>query len=249
MPGADPDVTLDHLAGEWRVYQLRRGHRFATDDVLTAWTGWRACPDARRLLDLGAGVGSVGLMALMRAPEDARLTAVELQPVSADLMRRTVAHNGLQERVRVLQGDLRRPGLLGEERFDLILANPPYLPPENAQASPHPQRAGARLELHGDIFDYCRVAAQHLERQAAARFCFCHAAADPRPERAVAAAGLMLLGRQEVVFRHGRPPMIALLTCGRSGERSDPPPLHVRGADGARTADYREVRRAMWIEA
>ena len=245
-----PDETLDHLAGQWRVFQLRRGHRFATDDVLTAWTGWRAHPRALRLLDLGAGVGSVGLMALQRMPDRARLTSVERQPVSAALLRRTVAYNNLDRRVDVRAGDLRDPRLLEPDaRFDLILANPPYLPPANAQASPYPQRASARLELHGDIFDYCRAAARYLGEEAAARFCFCHAAADLRPAQAVVDAGLRLLRRQDVIFRHGRPPMIALFTCGRAGERRDDAPLQVRGPDGERTATYRDVRREMWIEA
>ena len=245
-----PDETLDHLAGEWRVFQHQRGQRFATDDVLVAWTGRRARPRARRLLDLGAGVGSVGLMALMRMPADARLTAVEVQATSAALLRKTVALNDLGARVVVCEGDLRDPStLVAAERFELILANPPYLPPESASRSPYPLRAGARLELHGDIFDYCRVAECHLDLDDEARFCFCHAASDPRPPRAVEAAGLRLLARQEVLFRAGRPPTIALYTCARTGERVDLPPLAVRDTNGARSAAYREVRREMWIEA
>jgi tRNA1(Val) A37 N6-methylase TrmN6 len=35
--GAD-ELTLDALAGRWRIYQLRNGHRFSADDLLTAWT-------------------------------------------------------------------------------------------------------------------------------------------------------------------------------------------------------------------
>lgn len=245
-----PEETLDQLAGGWWVFQHRQGQRYATDDVLVAWRGWRARPRARRLLDLGAGVGSVGLMALMRMPEHARLTAVEVQAASAALLRKTVALNDLGGRVVVREGDLRVPATLDAAgRFELVLANPPYLPPGSASRSPYPLRAGARLELHGDIFDYCRVAERHLDLDGEARFCFCHAASDPRPPRAVEAAGLKLLARQEVLFRAGRPPTIALYTCARAGERVDPSPLAVRDADGAHTAAYHEVRREMWIEA
>lgn len=52
------DITFDILAGAWRIFQLRHGHRFSTDDLLTAWAAVRANPEARRLLDLGAGIGS-----------------------------------------------------------------------------------------------------------------------------------------------------------------------------------------------
>jgi tRNA1(Val) A37 N6-methylase TrmN6 len=65
-PGADA-VSRDSLAGGWRIYQLRRGHRFSADDLLTAWAAVEARPEARTLLDLGAGIGSVGLVSLAKA--------------------------------------------------------------------------------------------------------------------------------------------------------------------------------------
>lgn len=238
--------TLDRLAGEWWIFQLRRGHRYATDDVLTAHAAWRARPDARRLLDLGAGTGALGLMTLLCLGPEARLTAVEIQERSVALLRKTVAHNGLTGRVQIRPGDLRTPLVDGEPPFDLVVANPPYLPVGDALRSPEPQRAAARLELHGDVFDYCRAAARQLAT--GGRFCFCHAAGDPRPEQAVEAAGLRLLARQEVVFREGRPPAIALFTCGREGPRCDEAPIVVRGRDGGRTETYRAVRRALLIE-
>jgi tRNA1(Val) A37 N6-methylase TrmN6 len=245
---ADDGVTLDRLAGEWWIYQLERGHRYATDDVLTAWTAVQARPEARRVLDLGSGVGSIGLMVLMHLAPDAALTSLEVQAESVALLRRTVAHNGLGARVTVRHADLRAPAALDPGApFDLVTANPPYLPVGTALRSPHPQRAAARLELHGDVFDYCRVAAAALAP--GGRFCFCHSAADPRPDRAIAAAGLTLIARQEIVARAGRRPLIAVFTCAAGGARRDPPPLEVRGPDGARTEAYRAVRRRMLIDA
>jgi hypothetical protein len=35
---AEGHITLDILAGDWRIFQLRNGHRFSADDLLTAWT-------------------------------------------------------------------------------------------------------------------------------------------------------------------------------------------------------------------
>jgi tRNA1(Val) A37 N6-methylase TrmN6 len=248
MSSPAPGETLDRLAAEWWIFQLERGHRYATDDVLVAWVACGELPGARSVLDLGAGVGSVGLMTLLRIAPDARLTGVEVQERSAALMRKTVELNGLTGRVDVRCGDLRDPSLFDEgERFDLVVANPPYLPTGDALVSPHPQRAAARLELHGDVFDFCRVAATRLGD--GGRLCFCHAADDPRPERAVSEAGLRLLARRPVVFRAGQPPAIALFVCGRDGSRDDPAVLTVRGPDGERTDQFRAVRRAMLIEA
>lgn len=143
--------TLDRLSGDWWIYQLRRGHRYATDDVLTAWTALRARPAARRLLDLGAGVGSIGLMVFRLLPPGARLTSVEVLEESVALARRTVAHNGVADRVDVRLGDLRDPGAIGAapgERFDLITANPPYLSEaELTEAAPDVREHEPKLAL------------------------------------------------------------------------------------------------------
>lgn len=236
------EVTLDPLAGSWKVFQLRRGHRFSTDDLLVAWTAMEARPGARRLLDIGAGMGSVGLMTLHAMPEDARLTMVEVQQLSHQQARATIEYNGLTARVSAHHADLREV-VLPERSFDLVTGSPPYTPVGRGVISPHPQRAGARMELRGDVFDYCRTAARALSEDGV--FCFCHAAGDKRPEPAVAAAGLTLRYRQDVVFRRGRAPTIALFVAGWGGERTDRNPLVVREVDGSWTPEYHAVRRRM----
>jgi tRNA1(Val) A37 N6-methylase TrmN6 len=234
------DITLDTLAGHWRIFQLRRGQRFSADDLLTAWAAVQAMPDARRVLDLGAGIGSVGLLALWKLPAEARLTMVEVQPISHGLARRTVDYNALPGRVTLHLQDLRHwPG----GTFDLVTASPPYLTPARGVCPQHAQRAAARFELHGDIFDYCRAAARSLS--ASGLFCFCHTADDPRSEQAIASTGLILVRRQPVYFRAMLPPRIALFTCAWRGERADPPPLIIRDRTGRWTADYLGVREAM----
>src|SRR5271165_1091830 len=76
--------TLDAISGHYRLFQLRRGHRFSTDDVLTAWYGTSWCPTARTALDLGSGLGSVGMIAAWRLPA-ARFVTVEAQEESVQL--------------------------------------------------------------------------------------------------------------------------------------------------------------------
>lgn len=232
--------TLDHLAGDWKIYQLKGGHRFSADDVLTAWTAARVCPEAPQILDLGSGLGSVGLLTLWRLPE-AVLTGVEVQELSYNLALKTVEHNGLSERVRFLRQDLREP--LGLGKFPLVTGSPPYFPLGKTTVSPHPQRAAARCELHGDVFDYCRVAAEHLLPEG--RFVFVHAAGDPRPEQAVKLAGLHLLSRQDVLFRSHLEPTVALFVCGFAGKRSDPSAFVIRDSEGHWTEEYLEMRTEM----
>jgi tRNA1Val (adenine37-N6)-methyltransferase len=243
-PRIEEGETLDRITRDWRIFQLARGHRFSTDDSVTAWTAGRQRPDARRLADIGAGVGSVGLMTLHFMHPEATTVFVEVQRISHDLSRKTVDVNKLCDRVELRLGDLRDETVIPESAvFDLVTGSPPYLTLGTAVCSPHPQRAGARMELKGDVFDYCRTAARIMKRDAA--FVFCHAAADPRPEAAIEAAGLILNQRQDVCFRDGRPPTIAVFSCSFGGEREDASPLVMRTAEGAWGPGREELRAAM----
>jgi tRNA1Val (adenine37-N6)-methyltransferase len=238
------DITHDALAGDWRIFQLRHGHRFSTDDLLTAWTAARAKPEACCLLDLGAGIGSVGFLTLWKLPTTAHLTMVEVQAVSHALACRTLHYNGLSARATAHLQDLRHwPG--GE--FDLITASPPYFPLDRGVHSRHAQKLAARFELHGDVFDYCDAAARSLARSGV--FCFCHVADDPRPELAIARAGLVLMRRQPVYFRATLPPRLALFTCVWRGDRSEPTPLVIRDQQGHWTAEYLAIREEMGASA
>lgn len=235
------DESLDQLVGDWRIFQLRRGHRFSTDDLLTAWKASQVRPQATRYCDLGSGIGSVGLMTLWNLPRDAHMTTVEVQEVSYKLAQRSMAINGLQDRTRLLHGDMRETDAGGP--YELVTGSPPYIPLGKGVVSPHPQRAGCRMELKGSVFDYCEAAARILEP--GGRFVFCHSGVDPRPEQAIPAAGLTLLERQDVYFRVGKPPTIALFVCAWEGERQDAEPLVIRDEAGQFTAAYRKAQAEM----
>jgi tRNA1(Val) A37 N6-methylase TrmN6 len=239
-------ITLDRLCGDWKIHQLKGGHRFSADDLLTAWMASEAAPRAARQLDLGAGIGSVGLLSLWRLSATATLTQIEAQALSHELCRMTVALNGLGDRVRSRLGDLRDPAMLPPEEhgsYDLVTGSPPYIPLGKGVVSPHPQRAACRMELRGDIADYAATAARALAPDGT--FVFCHAAGDPRPEAAIAQAGLRLLARQDVFFRQRLPPTIALFRCGWRGERDDPAPFVIRDAAGDWTEAYLALRAQM----
>lgn len=233
--------TLDPLVGTWDVLQLRRGHRGSTDDRLTSWRAIAARPRARSYLDLGAGVGTVGLTALWHLPE-AHLTAVEAQQVSHDLFRRTVAHNGLQERVTAVHGDIRDPELFSTDtRFELVTGSPPYIPVGHGTMSPHSQKAHCRIEIRGGLEVYCAAARRWMAP--GGRFVFVMLAADERTERFPREAGLRIVERTDVTFRDDQGRFIAICVCAHEEEEVERVERHlqVRGPDGAWTAAYTEV--------
>ena len=123
--------TLDAISGHFRLFQLRDGHRFSTDDILTAWYGTSWCPTARTALDLGSGIGTVGMISAWRLP-GAKFVTVEAQAESAALAKKSARYNGLEDRYEIRQGDFRDQKILrADEKFDFIMGSPPYFPPDS----------------------------------------------------------------------------------------------------------------------
>jgi ribosomal protein L3 glutamine methyltransferase len=104
-------------------------------------------PDAiDSALDLCAGGGSLAILAARVFP-NAAIDAVELSADALAVARRNVDEHGLAERVRLVEGDLFAP--LKGKRYDLILANPPYVDAESLAAFPPEYAAEPRLAHAG----------------------------------------------------------------------------------------------------
>ena len=251
-PEVAADETLDAISGHFRLFQLRDGHRFSTDDVLTAWYGTTWAPSAARVLDLGSGIGSVGMIAAWRLP-GARFVTVEAQKESVRLAEKSVAYNGLDDRYEIRLADFRSPeAFVSGEQFDLVLGSPPYFPPGRGIESDHPQRAACRFEMRGDIRDYARVAAGRLA-PGGLFACVFPDLDRARVEDAAVMSALTIVRRREVVFREGERPAIALFAMMRQGDLPPhmhdrtwvEPPLVIRCADGQVHPEYAAVKLAV----
>jgi tRNA1Val (adenine37-N6)-methyltransferase len=241
--------SLDAISGHFRIFQLEEGHRFSTDDVLTAWYGTAWAPSAARVLDLGSGIGSVGMIAAWRLP-GASFVTIEAQEESVRLAHKSAAYNGLEDRYEIRHGDFREGFLLGaEERFDLVLGSPPYFPLGTGIEGDHPQKVACRFELRGDIRDYCTVARAHLGNGGLFA-CVFPDEQRGRVESAAREAGLTIVRRRPVIFKEGEPPLVTLFAMVRAGDLPErmraqtwvEPPLVIRAADGSVHAEYAAVK-------
>ncbi len=239
------DLTIDALTGGWTIAQRRKGHRHSSDDLLTGWYAVEVVPDAQRILDLGAGLGSVGLIALWRSPQ-ATLVSIEAQDVSFALLTGNIARNGLDHRVRAIHGDLRDVRLA--ERFDLVTGSPPYWDVSQGVVPADSQKAHARFELRGDVRDYALAARAALA--AGGRFVFCFPTVQrARAEAACIAAQLALVRSRDVIPRAGAAPLFTLFACRRTEDPGHPathePPHVVRDEHGEPTAMHLAARAAL----
>ena len=255
-------ITLDALTGSvgggveglrddaggaagWLIAQRKGGHRHSIDDVLTAWYALEKSPRVREHLDLGTGIGTVGLLTLWGMGEGARLACVEAQAVSWRLLQANVGVNGLGGRVESRHGDLRETEF--GRKFPLITGSPPYFPPGTGVLPVDSQKAHARFELRGDVRDYAVAAARQLEVGGWFVLCF------PTPQKAralegIAAAGLRTVRRRDVIPRESLGALFTLFACRHAADaegegEEEEAPLTVRERSGRLTAEMAAVRR------
>ena len=154
-------LTRDVVSGGALViHQSEAGYRFGLEAVLLA-TDLPDIPREGHDVDLGAGVGAVGLMVGTRR-RDVSVLALEVQSSLHGLLQKNIDDNALTARVRAVEGDVRQHQLLLKPHSaDLVLMNPPYYRLGQGKVSPIRERAAAHHELHGTLRDFL-VAAQYV---------------------------------------------------------------------------------------
>lgn len=143
-------ITQDSLfSGRLQCFQYRQGYRFSIDAVLLSHFITPRPDD--RILDLCAGCGVVSLILTYRWPET-NLTALEIQPQLAELIRRNIKTNHFEERVEVIEGDCQQINDLVEVgSFEWVVCNPPYRKADTGRQNPAEEQAVARHEIKVDL--------------------------------------------------------------------------------------------------
>lgn len=249
------DQSFDSLSGHYKIFQYKEGHRFSTDDLLTAWYGTLCAPAPLRVLDLGSGIGSVGMVAAWRL-QGAKFVTVEAQEISVELAKKSARYNGLENRYEIRTGDFRDPKVLPEsEKFDLILGSPPYFPLDSGLHAEHEQKVACRFEVRGSIHDYCLTAAKHLALGGvfACVFPISPPHQEQRMRDAAHAAELSIFRRRDVILKEDEPPLLGLFSMVQKSDRPESmyrqlwhePPLTIRRADGSVHPEYSVIKMSI----
>lgn len=144
------------------------GHRFRVDErviiprsfiaelLAGALSPWLAAPEAvHHVLDMCTGSGCLAILAALAFP-NARIDAIDISPEALAVARENVADYGLEDRVRLIESD--GFAALKDERYDLILANPPYVNAASMTCLPPEYRHEPALALSSgeDGLDFIR---------------------------------------------------------------------------------------------
>lgn len=195
-----------------------------------------------RALDLGTGTGILPIL-LEAKNEGFHYAGLEIQEESVQMARRSVEHNGLQEKIDIICGDIKEASqIFGAASYDVITTNPPYMIGEHGLKNEKEALYIARHEALCTLDDILRESAKILKPRG--RFYMVH-----RPFRLPEILTKMSLAgiepkRMRLVYPHVDKEPNMLLVEGMRGARPRmqvEPPLIVYEQNGEYTKELLEV--------
>jgi len=230
------DETLDTFySGRILVLQKRKGYRFSVDAPLLA--DFIRTEASDELLELGTGNGIISLLLSIKPFKT--ITAVEIQASLADLARRNVKLNNLEEKIQIIEEDLR--AFQPEKKFDVIFSNPPYIKKETGHLSPSVEKSVAKHELKCNISDIVKKTQELLKEEGRANFIYPATRKDDFG-RVLKAYGLEVMTMRFILPRKGTPPNLFLVEVGFSSQKPDLlPPFILYDDQGGYTPEASKV--------
>ncbi len=124
---------------------------FGMDAVLLS--GYAKVKAGEKVLDLGTGTGIIPIL-LEAKTKGEHFTGLEIQEESADMARRSVNYNNLQDKIDIVIGDIKGASdIFGAASFDVITTNPPYMTSSHGLVNPNQPKAIARHEIFCSLED------------------------------------------------------------------------------------------------
>lgn len=150
-----PGERLDDLQLKGlQIIQDPKRFCFGMDAVLLS--DFAKVRTGEKVLDLGTGTGILPIL-LAGKTKGQHFAGLEIQPESAEMARRSVAYNHLEEKIEIVTGDIKEAGRLFQPAFfDVITVNPPYMADQCGIQNPQDAKAIARHEILCNLEDIFR---------------------------------------------------------------------------------------------
>lgn len=136
---------------------------FGMDAVLLS--GFTRVKPKETVLDLGTGTGIIPIL-LEAKTKGKHFTGLEIQPESADMARRSVCYNHLEDKINIEVGNIKDAShQFGASSFHVVTTNPPYMTGQHGLTNPNAAKAIARHEILCNLEDIIRESAKILKPQ------------------------------------------------------------------------------------
>ena len=138
-----------------KIIQAKDSYRFSVDSILLL--NFIRLKNYENIIDLGTGSGIIPLL-LFGKKKGLSIYGVEIQKDLADMARRSVELNKLQNDITIIQEDFRNlKNIFKNQQFDVVVSNPPYVSMGQGKINPSSSRAIARHEIKGSLEDMISV--------------------------------------------------------------------------------------------
>ena len=140
------DERLDDLQiNGYKIIQHPDKFCFGMDAVLLS--SFANVKEGEKVLDLGTGTGILPIL-LEAKTQGQHFTGLEIQHESAEMANRSVLYNGLQDKIDIIEGDIKEASaIFGKGKMDVVTSNPPYMTNHHGLKNPNDAKAIARHEL------------------------------------------------------------------------------------------------------
>ncbi len=154
------EMIDDLLCKDLKIIQDEKSYRFAIDAVLLA--NFVKAGKKDRVIDLGTGSGVIPLLVSAKT-EAKQIVGLEILEDVAERAKRSVEMNDLQQRIKIVCGDLKDAAeIFGRESFSVVVTNPPYMTINEGKISPDTKIAIARHEVAATLEDIIKSASSLL---------------------------------------------------------------------------------------
>ena len=144
-----------------KIIQKTDGFCFGMDAVLLS--GFASVKPGERALDLGTGTGIIPLL-LSAKTKGEHFTGLEIQTEIMKMAQRSVALNGLEKKIDIIQGDIKEASrIFGAASFDVVTSNPPYMNDAHGLKNPGDVKAISRHEVFCTLEDVVREGTKALK--------------------------------------------------------------------------------------
>lgn len=243
-----PDEQLDDLGRGLRIIQKKKGFKYGTDSVLLAkfmLMSSGVLPAKRNCklcVDMGTGTGILPIL-ISREERFSAISGLEIQQPYAEMASRSIEMNGLEERIQIVQGDIKDAvEIYGKATAQAVVSNPPYKKADTGIPNAGESLTIARHEVCCTLEDVIKGSSGILEPGGA--FFMVH-----RPERLADAMELMRTYRLEPkIIRMVQPkvskqPSMFLVGAVKNSKRNLRvlPALILMNEDGTNTRELEEI--------
>nr|WP_207740734.1 tRNA1(Val) (adenine(37)-N6)-methyltransferase [Alkalibacter mobilis] len=165
-----------HICG-LKIIQNENFFRYGTDAVLLSWMAGNKISDGAKIADLGTGSGIIPI--LLAGSKNVMVHGLELQENVADMAQRSIKLNGLVDKIKIFEGDIKNPPIeMQKHTYDIVVTNPPYMTGQGGLKNKNIEKTISRHEMFCSLEDVLAAAKGLLKTKG--RFFMVH-----RPQRMV----------------------------------------------------------------